>query len=363
MLNNPDAWFIGLSATPWAVGMGSLWNKMIIVSTLGELIEQKYLSPFKYYAPAQPDLSGIKIVAGDYQKDQLADRMSNVELCADIVQTWMKRGEWRPTFCFAVNRKHAAEIQAQFELAGIPAGYVDAYTEVPEREKLIEKLSRGELKIICNVGTMTTGVDAPFVSCIILARPTKSEMLFIQIVGRGLRKAHGKDDCIILDHSNTGLDLGRPDEIFYSEFSTKESAKAAKLERQKKEKKPRCCPACQAVVEPKTKVCECGFEFKPSSSDIFVTDGDLSELGRNGKIAKASINVKQEWWSSLLWLAEDKGKSRSYALALYKSRFGVWPRGVEDKKSYPSQTVINYVKSRNIAWAKSRNYAKMHASG
>ena len=115
---------------------------------------------------------------------------------SDIVTTWMKRGENRPTFCFAVNRRHAQEIQAQFLNAGIPAGYVDAYTPVEEREVMIDKLRTGELKIICNIGTMTTGVDAPFVSCIILARPTKSEMLYIQIIGRGLRTNPGKDHCI-----------------------------------------------------------------------------------------------------------------------------------------------------------------------
>ena len=220
---NPNAWFVGLSATPWSVGMDKIWNKMIIVSTVKDLIDQKYLSPFKYYAPSQVDLSQVKIVAGDYQKDQLADTMTNVTLISDIVTTWIKKGEWRPTFCFAVNRKHAAEIQNQFIKAGVPSDYIDAFTPVEEREAIVAKLRTGEIKIVCNVGTMTTGVDAPFVSCIILARPTKSEMLYLQIIGRGLRTDIGKPDCIVLDHSNTGLELGRPDEIYYDDFVTGKS--------------------------------------------------------------------------------------------------------------------------------------------
>ena len=355
MVHNPDAWFIGLSATPWSVGMDNLWNEMIIVSTVKDLIDQKYLAPFKYYAPTQPDLSGVKITAGDYQVDQLAERMSGVELTADIVQQWLKRGEWRPTFCFAVNRRHAAEIQHQFEMANVPCGYIDALTPVDEREALIEQLRRGDIKVICNIGCLTTGLDAPFVSCLILARPTKSEMLYIQIVGRGLRTALGKDNCIILDHSSTGLDLGRPDEIFYDDFVTGPIAKTAKQERQKKEKKPRLCPACQAVVTPKAKVCECGFEFKPAPSDIYVADGDLSELGSKGKIAKATYDEKQMWYSGLLWIASERGYSKGWSAHTYKKRFGVWPRGLNEKPDYPSQTVLNFVRSKNIAFAKNRD--------
>jgi DNA repair protein RadD len=356
MLTAPDSWFIGLSATPWARGMDALWSKMIIVSTLAELIEQGYLSPFKYFAPAQPDLSGIKITAGDYQQDQLAERMSRADLVADIVSTWLNKGEMRPTFCFAVNRKHAAEIQAQFEAAGISAGYVDAYTEVEEREVLIEKLRVGDIKVLCNVGTMTTGVDAPFVSCIILARPTKSEMLFIQIVGRGLRIYPEKKDCLILDHSNTGLTLGRPDEITHNDFVSGTKADAGtkeKEEKEKKEKLPRLCFQCQAVLPAATKVCpECGTAIKMSSSEIYTRDGDLAELGKDGKIQKVTPQIKQRWWSGLLYIAEEKGKSRSWALANYKARFGVWPRGVHDTPEWPTAEIRMYLQHKAIAYAK-----------
>jgi hypothetical protein len=167
-----------------------------------------------------------------------------------------------------------------------------------------------------------------------------------------LRKSQGKDNAIVLDHSNTALDLGRPDEIHYDDFVSGEKSISAKLEKQMKEKKPRLCPSCQAVVTPKTQVCECGFHFKPSPSDIYVADGDLDELGSKGKIAKVKFDVKQNWWSGLLWLADERGKTRSWALANYRSRFGVWPRGLVDDKAYPSQAVISFVKSKAIAYAK-----------
>jgi len=367
MTEAPDVCFIGLSATPWASGMDALWSKMIIVSTLSKLIEEGHLSPFKYYAPAQPDLSKVRVRLGDYVESDLEKVMGDDALIADIVNTWREKANGRPTFCFCVNRKHAQEVQAQFLRAGIPAGYVDAYTEVEEREALVNQLKTGHLSVICNIGTMTTGVDAPFVSCIILARPTKSEMLYIQIVGRGLRtdSASGKTDCIILDHSNTALSLGRPDEIHYEDFVSARAATAAeKRKKEKEKKKPRLCPCCKFVLLPKESDCpSCGFTFPPPVSNVKIEDGRLAELGLSGKLSKALIfDEKQEFYSGLLWIAEDRGYSQGWCAHTYKKKFGVWPRGLNNKPSFPNATVFNYVKYLNIMWAKSKNRANSNLS-
>lgn len=354
MQENPKVYFIGLSATPWASGMGSIWDRMIVVSTLSELISKGYLSPFKYFAPAQPDLSGVRTARGDYVESDLEKVMGRADLIADIVKTWIERGENRPTFCFCVNRKHAQEVQDQFLKAGIDAGYVDANTPVDEREALVEQLKTGRLQIICNIGTMTTGVDAPFVSCLILARPTKSPMLFCQIIGRALRKYSGKNHAIILDHSSTALNLGRPDEIHYDDFVDGKAGKSkTKKDKEEKETKPKLCPKCQFVLLPKEKECpSCGWVAPPPKSDVELIDGELTELNSNGKQDKATKDQKQEFWSGLLWIAGNKNYSRGWASHIYKERFGVWPRSLQDKIAYPTQTVFNYVKSRNIAWAK-----------
>lgn len=355
----PNVNFIGLSATPWANGMDALWSKMIVVSTLAELIEQKHLSPFKYYAPAQPDLSKARVRMGDYIESDLEKIMVDATLIADIVNTWREKATGRPTFCFCVNRKHAQEVQAQFLRAGIPAGYVDAYTKVEEREDLVAQLKTGHLSVICNIGTMTTGVDAPFVSCIIMARPTKSEMLFIQIVGRGLRQdpESGKTDCLILDHSNTALNLGRPDEIHYDSFVSAKAATAAEKRKQEKEKKkPRLCPCCQFVLLPKESDCpSCGYKFPPPVSNVAVQDGALAELGRKGKVGKYERDDKQSWYSGLLWIANDRGYNKGWVAHKYKEAFGVWPKGLDERPEFPDATIFNWVKSRNIAWARSKN--------
>ena len=355
----PDVYFIGLSATPWAVGMDNLWTQMIIVSTLSELIQKGHLSPFKYYAPAQPDLSKVRVRLGDYVESDLEKVMGSSDLIADIVNTWREKAENRPTFCFCVNRRHAKEVQAQFLRAGVPAGYVDANTPVDEREALVEQLRRGDLSVICNIGTMTTGVDAPFVSCIILARPTKSEMLYIQIVGRGLRTDpdSGKTDCLVLDHSSTALNLGRPDEIYYETFRSGKEAKAGeKNKKDKEEKKPKLCPHCKFVLLPKENDCPaCGFVFPPPVSDVEVGAGELTELGHAGVRGKAKKDEKQSFYSGLLWIANDRGYSKGWAAHKYKAKFGVWPRLLDETPAFPDALVFNYVKFSNIAWAKSKN--------
>ncbi|MEH3117040.1 MAG: DEAD/DEAH box helicase family protein [Methylorubrum populi] len=187
--------FVGLSATPWTKGLGKHYDDLIRVTTTAELIAAGYLSPFRVYAPSHPDLSGVRTVAGDYHEGDLGEAMNKPELVADVVTTWRQRGENRPTFVFAVDRPHAKRLQAEFERAGVACGYIDAYTKPDEREALFRRFTAGELRVISSVGCLTTGVDLD-VRCIVLARPTKSEMLFVQIIGRGLRTAPGKTDCL-----------------------------------------------------------------------------------------------------------------------------------------------------------------------
>ena len=199
-MNDPE-WakvpFVGLTATPWAKGMGApgRWDRLIIGTTTEELINLKHLSDFKCYAPAHPDLSGVKTKLGDYEMKGLGEAMDKNALVADIVSTWLERGENRSTICFAVNRVHAKHIETQFKEAGVSVEYMDAFTDLEERAAIVDRFAKGDTKIICNVGVLTTGFDAD-VRCIILARPTKSEILYTQMIGRGLRTANGKDHCI-----------------------------------------------------------------------------------------------------------------------------------------------------------------------
>ena len=179
-----DVPIIGLTATPWSKGLGKHFDRLIVGATTAQLIEDKHLSPFRSFAPASPDLTGVRTMAGDYHEGDLADAVNKAELVANVVETWQAQAQNRPTLCFAVDRAHAKHLQTQFQAAGVTAEYIDAYTEAFDRAAIAKRFHAGEVKVVCNVGCLTTGVDWD-VRCIILARPTKSEMLYVQMIGRG----------------------------------------------------------------------------------------------------------------------------------------------------------------------------------
>lgn len=177
MQDEPKLPFVGLSATPWARGMADHWDDLLRPVTMQALIDAGYLSPFRVFAPSHPDLTTVRTKAGDYHEGDLSSVMSDNRLVADVVTTWKQRAAGLPTLVFAVDRAHAEKLQAQFAAAGVAMGYCDANVDRVQRKMLFDQLAAGKIAGICNVGTLTTGVDAD-IRCVVLARPTKSEMLF-----------------------------------------------------------------------------------------------------------------------------------------------------------------------------------------
>jgi superfamily II DNA or RNA helicase len=287
--------FVGLTATPWTKGLGRHCGELIVGSTTRELIDDGELSPFRVWAPSSHlDLSKVRTVAGDYHEGQLAAAMmSSNALTADIVETWLKRGRGRPTLCFAVTLDHARHIRDRFTEAGVRVEYQDGDTPREERAAIKHRLEAGETEIIVSVGTLTTGFDAD-VRCIILARPTKSEMLFVQMIGRGLRLAPKgtvpKDFCLILDDSDNHTRLGFVTDIHHDELDdgTKKKPEAPKS----KEALPKVCPQCQVLKPPKMATCpNCGFVTRAQSLVIH-QDGELVEL--EGRCSKAARRANRE---------------------------------------------------------------------
>ena len=358
-MNRPE-WkkipFIGLTATPWAKGMGASgrWDHLIIGSTLQELIELGHLSGFRVFAPAHPDLTGVKTVAGDYDLKGLGHAMDKKALVADIVTTWLERGENRPTVCFAVNRIHAKHLQDQFISSGVVAEYMDAYTSMADRNEIVRRFEQGEVKVICNVGVLTTGFDAD-VRCIILARPTKSEILYVQMIGRGLRTANDKANCLVLDHSDTTLRLGFVTDIGTSKLH---DGTANRQVTEKTAPLPKECPSCAFLKPPKLRKCpSCGIE-PVAKPDVENEDGELYELtpGKKVKIDTFSMYQKQAWYRELILHARLRGYKPGWAYWAYKDKFKVNPdHSLDDTPAdFVSYEVQNWITSRNIRKARAR---------
>jgi superfamily II DNA or RNA helicase len=339
---------IGLSATPWARSLGRIYQKLIIGTTTQDLIDKGHLSGFVAYAPAHPDLSGVRSLAGDYHEGDLGNVMDSDELIADVVDTWLKKGEGRPTLCFCVNRLHAKHMCEQFKQSGVRAEYVDAFTEIEERDRINASFRAGDLDIICNVGVLTTGVDLPFVSCIILCRPTRSEILYTQIIGRGLRRHPGKDDCLILDHSSTTSRLGFVTDIVKDTLDQGER-NVQKADR--KEPLPKECPKCHYLRPVKVSTCPaCGFKAV-ATNNIETEEGELHQVKSTGR--KATSTEKAQFFAEIKWYALQRGYSKGWAAHLFKERYKVWPNHYQDVlPHFATQDTVNYIKSRQIAYAK-----------
>lgn len=345
MEQDPELFFVGLSATPWSAGMGNHWDDLRVAVTISELIEKGYLSKFTVFAPDVPDLSGVRVQRGEYAEAGLEQVMGDAKIIGSVVESWMRRGENRPTLVFGVNCNHAKALYAQFERQGVAAAYCDHQTDSVER-KLIEKRFRaGEIKVACSVRTLTTGVDWP-VSCIVDAAPTRSEMLHVQKIGRGLRVNPGTEDLLVLDHAGNSLRLGLVTDIVHTKLSTNQKKEAS--ERKPAERLPKPCAECD-VLFTGPKCPACGTERKPGHG-VGEAEGELVEI--TGKKKVATKAEKQRFWSMALWLDASRNKGGRLAKGLYKGKFGVWPKGLMDVAEYPDPAFWNYEKSRRIAYAK-----------
>jgi superfamily II DNA or RNA helicase len=358
----PDVVFVGLSATPWSRGLGLHWDDLIIVSTTQELINQKFLCDFIAYAPSTPDLDKVKTVAGEYQRDQLAAVMDDAILVADIVKTWLQRGENRPTFVFCVEVSHSKHVAERFLEAGVSAEHMDAETPLFERDEIFARFRSGETKIICSVGVLTTGVDED-VRCIVSARPTKSEILWVQQIGRGLRRAEGKDHLLILDHAGNHQRLGKVTDIFHDKLDDGKRGPDPRSDEEREAAAgsaplPKLCPECSAVVSKQDAKCpQCGHAFH-HWTEVQTRDGELVLLGEKGGRNGATFEEKRQFYREALWYTRERGNSDGRAFHIYQGRFGKrekppwhWRDG---ELPQASLATINQIKRQTIAWRKGR---------
>jgi DNA repair protein RadD len=348
-----DVPIIGLTATPWSRGLGKHFHRLIIGATTAQLIEDKFLSSFRSFAPASPDLTGVRTIAGDYHEGDLADAVNKTTLVANVVETWQAQANNRPTLCFAVDRAHAKHLQQQFIAAGVSAEYIDAYTPAFERWEIGKRFHAGEVKVVCNVGCLTTGVDWD-VRCIILARPTKSEILYVQMVGRGLRTAEGKADCLILDHSDNHTRLGFVTDIHHEKLDDGEPKRAAVVD--KAEALPKKCIKCSFLKPPKMLQCPCcGFIPVPQPGAVH-RDGELVELTSRSEAKQATKHDQITFYSELRGFAQERGYKTGWAAQQYRTKFGSFPPwSWNDFPSLiPTRATRMWVKSRQIAYAKAR---------
>jgi DNA repair protein RadD len=350
--------FIGLSATPWTRGLGRYYDDLIVAATTADLIRDGYLSPFVVFAPSEPDLSAVRTVAGDFHEGELAEAMDKIALVGDAIDTWLKLGEDRPTLVYGVNRAHAEHLQQRFREAGVAAEYIDCFTERSDRERIFERFRSGETRVICNVATLTVGIDLD-VRCLVDARPTKSPMRHVQTIGRGLRTAEGKNKLIVLDHAGNTLRLGLVTDIHLDQLDDGEGRISDAAAKERAEALPRLCEDCQAVMPRSSKACpECG-KVREARTDVEHVDGELVEIGTRPtqRNAAQTILEQEDFHGELKWIATVRGYASRWAAHKFRERFGIWPNDWQIRLAQPREPSLktkNWLKSRAIAFAKGR---------
>ena len=361
--------FVGLSATPWARGMGDHWNNLLKPTSIAELIartergEPGGLLPFKIKCPPVPE-GADKIRTGndgDFREDDLSEVYDQREIVANVIETWLKEAPGEATLVYGVDCAHAKHLQERFVAEGVTAEYIDANTPLYDREEIFRRSRNREVDVICNVATCDTGIDLPHISCLIDARQTKSKIRFVQTIGRLLRTFPGLEYGLILDHAGNHnrfkctvaeMDCAR---LHSGKSEAKSYDKAPPDE--KAPSKLKTCSECHFALPPRVTVCpECGAEQK-ALTDVVERPGELVNFGDKKSKAKQlhliddSRTNKQLWWSGILGYAAAKGKSSGWASHTYKAKFGVWPRSLADIPCDPPPEVLGLIRHRAIAWA------------
>lgn len=361
----PDAVHIGLTATPCRTdgkGLGNIFQSLIQPVTYEELLTDGYLVPVVAYAPSIPDLTGVKVRGGDYVESELGESMNKPKLVGDLVSHWEKLAADRTTLVFAVTVAHALHIAEAFREAGHEFREIDGETELEIRRETIQLLQNRKIKGIVNVGLFTEGTDLPEVSCLVLARPTKSFGLYRQIVGRGLRPCTGKVDCLLLDHSGAIHNHGMPTTDVIWELTTDEQAWKPTPKKEKNELVDWTCQSCGFVnAATRSPYCgKCGCRPVRFAKGLEVVDGELVRVGVTDETSEKHIftmDDKRAFYGELKTIASRHAYKSGWIMHKFRERFGTWPNHPAIKNApmlEPSIETLNFIKHRQIAYAKRR---------
>jgi superfamily II DNA or RNA helicase len=204
---NPELKHLGVTATPMRAdgdGLSKVYKHVSSKITIATLVKAGYLVQPRWLGISTGiSIDGVHSRAGDYVQSELAAKFDTPEGRAIILEAYQQYGSGRRAIAFTASVVGAHQLAAAFNGAGISAIAVDGTTPKDERKTIMAAFRRGEYTILANCQVATEGFDAPGTSCILMCRPTRSDSLYIQCMGRGLRPAMGVasegEDCLILD--------------------------------------------------------------------------------------------------------------------------------------------------------------------
>lgn len=190
-------------------GLDGVFERIVYTRTLPEMIDDGYLVPLRgFRVTTNADLTRLTQTGGDYREEELEEAVDIEERNALVARSIQELARDRRTIAFCVTVRHARNLSRALSAIGVPSGIVHGMMPADQRAEALARFREGRFQVLTNVAVLTEGFDDPGVSCVAMARPTRSEGLYAQCVGRGTRLSPGKKDCLILDFVDLGtLDL------------------------------------------------------------------------------------------------------------------------------------------------------------
>lgn len=202
----PDL-LLGVTATPQrsdSVRLIDVFQEIVYYKSIQDLIKEGWLSPLVgYRVKTSTDISDVEIQNGEYKQDQLIEAIDNPSRNNSIVTAYNDLANAKKTVVFAAGVDHAGNLGEAFRKNGSSVRVIIGTTPEEERRQILSDFKSGAVTVLVNVGVLTEGFDEPSIEAIILAKPTRSSLLYTQIVGRGTRLFEGKEHCMIIDIADT----------------------------------------------------------------------------------------------------------------------------------------------------------------
>ena len=280
LASQPSAKLLGVTATPartdgkgLGIEAGGLFDAMVCGPSMAELVAAGWLAPARCFVPgSRIDTSGLRTRAGDYVLEALADRAGSVT--GDAIIEYRRRAPGQSAIAFCCTIEHAKDVAAAFRNAGYRSACVHGAMKSAERDALIGGLGDQSIEVLTSCDLISEGLDVPSVGAVILLRPTKSLVLCLQQIGRGMRPSPGKASLIVLDHAGNTLLHGLPEEDRAWSLDG-----APKREVEATEEPPNwLCPNCECLNPLHAGVCiDCGALRPVWRKPPQTIDGDLVE--------------------------------------------------------------------------------------
>ena len=287
---SPSMRVIGLTATPYRLGQGlltegdeAIFTALLEAATIDELIKRKFLAKLiSTFTDMRLDVEGVRKVQGDYEKQELEARVNSTDNNARIVEETIRRaGDRKAWLVFCVSVSPAEAMCEEFASHGISAAVITGKTSSAERERIFSEFKAGKIRALTNVGVATTGFDYPDIDVIVMARPTLSPGLYMQMSGRGMRikSAGHHQDCLVLDFAGNIERHGAITKI----IPPRRTISRKKSSRQELGEMFKECPQCHKVIMRRARICaHCGHMFT-----------DLSELNTTQDIMGRSEHTEE----------------------------------------------------------------------